>query len=86
MYFIANGLICYLQYLIIAKGEVLLAVIFNPLLFAMRGARNSLTFAASQILRVISPNSYAQWNASPQKETFTRVSAKEEVLRKWGSN
>ncbi|OWM83340.1 uncharacterized protein LOC116206395 [Punica granatum] len=78
------GIIC--MYLIIAKGEVLLAVIFNPLLFVLRGARNSLTFATSQILRRISPNTYAQLVTPPQKETYTRVSAKEEVLRKWGNN
>ncbi|KAK4742476.1 hypothetical protein SAY87_000477 [Trapa incisa] len=78
------GIIC--MYLIIAKGEVLLAVIFNPLLFALRGARNSLTFATSQILRVVSSKTYAQWNTPPPKETYTRVSAKEEVLRKWGGN
>ncbi|KAJ4976317.1 hypothetical protein NE237_001423 [Protea cynaroides] len=42
-------------YLVIAKGEVMLAVTLNPLLFALRGIRNGFTFiSSSHILRKIS--------------------------------
>ncbi|XP_021294779.1 uncharacterized protein LOC110424517 [Herrania umbratica] len=74
------------MYLIIAKGELMLAVIFNPLLYALRGTRNGLTYVTSRILRKRyadgPPDSYNMSN----KETYGYVSAKENVLKKWGSN
>ncbi|CAN6690229.1 unnamed protein product [Malus baccata var. baccata] len=39
------------MYLIIAKGELMLAVIFNPLLYALRGTRSGFAFITSRILR-----------------------------------
>ncbi|GMN36477.1 hypothetical protein TIFTF001_006066 [Ficus carica] len=71
-------------YLIVAKGEVMLAVIFNPLLYALRGTRNGFTFITSRILGKRSPDSF---NTSEIKsnEAYSRVSAKESVSRKWGS-
>ncbi|KAI6704623.1 hypothetical protein NL676_007585 [Syzygium grande] len=73
-----------LMFLFIAKGEVMLAMVLNPLLFALRGTRNALTFVTTKILR-FSPSSPADFDALPKKENSRRVSAKEEVLRKWGS-
>jgi len=75
-----------LQYLIVAKGEVLLAVIFNPLLYALRGARNGFTSIPSQILRRASPDGPADVASTSKKEVYAHGSAKERVLRKWGSN
>ncbi|KAK9267174.1 hypothetical protein L1049_009594 [Liquidambar formosana] len=73
------------MYLIIAKGEVLLAVIFNPLLFGLRGTRNGFSFITSRILGKISPASHTDFDNIPGKEVYGRVSAKERVVRKWGS-
>ncbi|KAJ8770555.1 hypothetical protein K2173_018046 [Erythroxylum novogranatense] len=73
------------MYLIVAKGELMLAAIFNPLLYALRGARNGFTLISSKILSSTSPNSPADFTDS-LKEGGTRVSAKESVLRKWGSD
>ncbi|XVF75233.1 hypothetical protein PTKIN_Ptkin13bG0170800 [Pterospermum kingtungense] len=74
------------MYLIIAKGELLLAVIFNPLLYALRGTRNGFTYVTSRILG----KRYADGNIDSsnmlQKEAYSQVSAKESVMRKWGSN
>ncbi|KAL1560032.1 hypothetical protein AAHA92_10298 [Salvia divinorum] len=68
-------------YLIVVKGDVLLAVIFNPLLFALRGTRSVFAFLTSKIT-----NQSAQSFGTPQEEVAVRVSAKERVLGKWGSN
>ncbi|KAK3432180.1 hypothetical protein EUGRSUZ_E03926 [Eucalyptus grandis] len=73
-----------LMFLLIAKGEVMLAMVLNPLLFALRGARDALTFVTTKILR-LSPSSPAGFDALPKNGNRRRVSAKEEVLRKWGS-
>lgn len=73
-----------IMYLIIAKGEVLLAVIFNPLLFALRGTRNGFNFIISRILQKVSPATHTGLDNMPKKEVYTPVSAKESVVRKWG--
>ncbi|GMJ14130.1 hypothetical protein like AT5G20130 [Hibiscus trionum] len=65
------------MYLIIAKGEIMLAVIFNPLLYALRGTRDGFAYLTSRILG----KRYADGNMLK-----IDVSAKESVLRKWGSN
>ncbi|XP_043688777.1 uncharacterized protein LOC122639840 [Telopea speciosissima] len=76
-----------IMYLVIAKGEVMLAVIFNPLLFALRGIRNGFTFISSQILGKVSPTgSYVEPDNTLKEEFHTHVSAKESVVRKWGSD
>ncbi|OVA09242.1 hypothetical protein BVC80_1785g23 [Macleaya cordata] len=75
------------MYLVIAKGEVMLAVVFNPLLFALRGARNGFTFITSCILRKVSPGgSFDNPDNMPKEKVYTRLSAKENVIRKWGSD
>ncbi|XP_042480298.1 uncharacterized protein LOC122061165 [Macadamia integrifolia] len=75
------------MYLVIAKGEVMLAVIFNPLLFALRGIRNSFTVISSHILGKISPTGpYVKPHITLKEEFHTHVSAKESVIRKWGSD
>ncbi|KAM7525280.1 hypothetical protein LguiA_015182 [Lonicera macranthoides] len=73
------------QYLVIAKGDVMFAVIFNPLLFALRGTRTGLSFATSRILKIISPTT--NFDNRPAVDDYTtRVSAKESVVKKWGSD
>lgn len=74
------------MYLIVAKGELLLAVVFNPLLYALRGTRNGLTFVTSKILRKTSVSNSAEFEAISNKQVSGHVSAKERVARKWGSD
>ncbi|KAF9602401.1 hypothetical protein IFM89_027530 [Coptis chinensis] len=80
-------LILILVYLVIAKGEVLLAVLFNPLLFAMRGVRNGLAYIKLNILRKISPaGTYGVPDNTQKEEILSNLSAKESVVRKWASD
>lgn len=74
------------MYLIVTKGDVILAVIVNPLLFALRGARNGFTFVTSQIMRKVYPASQDSFGTISQEDVPSRVSAKDSVARKWGSN
>lgn len=74
-----------IMYLVVAKGELMLAVIFNPLLYALRGTRDGLTFITSKILGKASLNSHAGFDMS-KKDTHGHISAKERVLKKWGSD
>ncbi|KAI3456537.1 hypothetical protein Pfo_013200 [Paulownia fortunei] len=71
-------------YLIVAKGDVMLAVIFNPLLFALRGTRTAFTFLTSKIMNQIYHT--GKNIGTPQEEVAVHVSAKEQVVGKWGSN
>lgn len=68
-----------IMYLIVAKGEVMLAVFFNPLLYALRGMRNAFTLITSRFLQKASPS-------GPKNKVYSLLSAKERVLRKWGSD
>nr|XP_016506390.1 PREDICTED: uncharacterized protein LOC107824165 [Nicotiana tabacum] len=74
------------MYLIVTKGDVILAAIFNPLLFTLRGARNGFTFVTSQIMRKVYPASQDSFGTVPQEEVSSHVSAKDSVARKWGSD
>ncbi|KDP26949.1 hypothetical protein JCGZ_22246 [Jatropha curcas] len=71
------------MYLVIAKGEVILAVTINPWLHALRGTRNGLTFLSSRILKKTSPEGPVDMS---KKEVHIQASAKERVLRKWGGD
>ncbi|XWS12918.1 hypothetical protein CRYUN_Cryun37aG0131500 [Craigia yunnanensis] len=74
------------MYLIIAKGEVLLAVIFNPLLYALRGTRDGFTYVTSRLLGKRYADGPTDSSNMLKKEAYSHVSAKESVLKKWGSN
>ncbi|KAJ8526236.1 hypothetical protein K7X08_028713 [Anisodus acutangulus] len=74
------------MYLIVTKGDVILAVIFNPLLFTLRGARNGFTFVTSQIMRKVYPASQDSFGTISQEEVPSRVSSKDSVARKWGGD
>ncbi|WOG86208.1 hypothetical protein DCAR_0205409 [Daucus carota subsp. sativus] len=74
------------MYMIIAKGDVMLAVFFNALLTAIRATKNSFTFATTKILKTVSPSTLAKLESLPKEEVSAPVSAKESVLRKWASN
>ncbi|TXG69711.1 hypothetical protein EZV62_004646 [Acer yangbiense] len=76
----------FIMYLIVTKGEVLLAVIFNPLLYALRGTRNGFTFITSRILQKTPPDGQSDFNDISKKEVYGHLSAKERVLRKYGSD
>ncbi|XP_075478247.1 uncharacterized protein LOC142519193 [Primulina tabacum] len=71
-------------YLIVTKGDVMLAVVFNPLLFALRGTRTGFIILTSKISNMIHPG--GENIATPQEEMARNVSAKERVVGKWGSN
>lgn len=62
----------------------MLALIFNPLLFALRGSRNGFTSIISRIFRI--PTDQADLANPPTNEGFHELSAKERVVRKWGSD
>lgn len=64
----------------------MLAVVFNPLLYALRGTRNGFTFITSKILRRTAPDGHTDFDNISKKEAYSRVSAKESVVRKWGSD
>ncbi|KAL3627394.1 hypothetical protein CASFOL_028757 [Castilleja foliolosa] len=71
-------------YLIVVKGDVMLAVVFNPLLFGLRGSRTAFTLLISKIKNRI----YGEHLGGPQEEVAVpvHVSAKDRVVGKWGSN
>ncbi|XP_047308269.1 uncharacterized protein LOC124912241 [Impatiens glandulifera] len=69
-----------LVYLIIAKGEVMLAVILNPLLFALRGTRNAFAFLATHM------SGKGEFENVTTGDANYDSSAKSRVLRKWGSD
>ncbi|KAJ6363770.1 hypothetical protein OIU78_003853 [Salix suchowensis] len=74
------------MYLVVAKGDLILAVIFNPLLYALRGTRNGLTLISSKILRNASVDSPSDFSNALKNGVYAEVSAKESVKRKWGSD
>ncbi|KAJ4910802.1 Uncharacterized protein Rs2_05423 [Raphanus sativus] len=72
-------------YMIVAKGEVMAAFVLNPLLYALRGTREGLTSLSSKLMgrqasKVNGDNSEEMW------KNDGLVSAKESVVRKWGSD
>ncbi|KAI3965311.1 hypothetical protein MKW92_001646 [Papaver armeniacum] len=76
-----------LMYLVIAKGEVMLAVVFNPLLYALRGTRNGFTYITSRVLgKIYRGNSADTSDNVPKENIYTQLSAKESVIGKWGSD
>lgn len=64
----------------------MLAVIFNPVLYALRGTRDGFTFVTSRITGKKAPDTQANFDDLSQKKGHNYVSAKERVLRKWGSD
>ncbi|KAL8091165.1 uncharacterized protein LOC141698545 [Apium graveolens] len=73
------------MYILIAKGDVMLAVFFNALLTAIRATRNSFTFVTTKILKTLSPSTLAKLESLPKEEVSAPISAKESVLRKWAT-
>ncbi|KAG5039118.1 hypothetical protein AAZX31_07G246700 [Glycine max] len=73
-------------YLLIAKGDMLLAVIFNPLLYALRGVRNGFGFISSKVLKNTSTSNQPDFDGLSKKKAYQHTSAKENVVRKWGSD
>ncbi|XP_057416035.1 uncharacterized protein LOC130710703 [Lotus japonicus] len=75
-----------LIYLVVAKGDLILAVIFNPLLYALRGVRNGFGFISSKVLKNTSTINGPDFDGFLKKDDYQHVSAKENVVRKWGSD
>ncbi|XP_065853188.1 uncharacterized protein [Euphorbia lathyris] len=74
------------MYLVVAKGEVLLAIVINPWLHVLRGTRNGLTFISSKILGKTSADSPADFTDKSREGNYVQASAKQRVVRKWGSD
>ncbi|XP_050212429.1 uncharacterized protein LOC126664100 [Mercurialis annua] len=74
------------MYLVVAKGEVMLAVIVNTALKALRGTRNGFSLITSTLLKKTSPESSANFDDMSNKPVLVQASAKERVQRKWGSD
>ncbi|KAF9679372.1 hypothetical protein SADUNF_Sadunf06G0008200 [Salix dunnii] len=74
------------MYLVVAKGDLILAVIFNPLLYALRGTRNGLTLISSKLWRNASLGTPSDFSNALKNDVYVEVSAKESVKRKWGSD
>lgn len=75
-----------LVYLLVAKGDLLLAVIFNPLLYTLRGVRNGFSFVTSKVLKNTSTSNEPDFGGLSKKSAYKHISAKENVVRKWGSD
>ncbi|KAJ0238670.1 hypothetical protein HA466_0238450 [Hirschfeldia incana] len=72
-------------YMIVAKGEVMAAFVLNPLLYALRGTREGLTSLSSKLMG----RQASKVNGADSEEMWKNeglVSAKESVVRKWGSD
>lgn len=61
----------------------MLAVVFNPLLYALRGTRNGFTFITSKILRRTAPDDHAHFD-NISKKKHTAVSPLKECCEKMG--
>ncbi|XP_019464524.1 PREDICTED: uncharacterized protein LOC109362900 [Lupinus angustifolius] len=70
-----------LMYLLLAKSNLLLAIIFNPLLYVLRGVRNGFALITSKLFK-----STATFDGFSKKEDYQHTSAKDNVIRKWGSD
>lgn len=70
--------------MIVAKGNVMFAAFINPLLFALRGTRNSLTYVSLQIKKIVNPTSQTSLSTTAPEESSPGISARENVVRKWG--
>ncbi|KAL9318184.1 hypothetical protein ACSQ67_014701 [Phaseolus vulgaris] len=75
-----------LVYLLVAKGDLFLAIILNPLLYALRGVRNGFSFITSKVLKNTSTSNQADFDGLSKKKSYQQTSAKEKVVRKWGSD
>ncbi|CAI9086888.1 OLC1v1020811C2 [Oldenlandia corymbosa var. corymbosa] len=73
-------------FLIVAKGDVMLAVVLNPLLLSLRKTRDGLTFLTSLVTKKINPASSFNLSKVQEEEVSTHVSARQSVVKKWGSD
>ncbi|GMH26864.1 hypothetical protein Nepgr_028707 [Nepenthes gracilis] len=75
-------------YLMVAKGHVIVAAFFNPLLFALRSTRNGFTYMTSMVMmRKPYPSSADDLGDMPKKQAYDKpISAKESVVKKWASD
>ncbi|KAJ8426515.1 hypothetical protein Cgig2_007983 [Carnegiea gigantea] len=71
-------------YLVVAKGELLLAVIFNPLLSTLRTTRNAFAYIISRLTRKSGPASDGKLADAPMQPAYG--GAKSRVMKKWGSD
>ncbi|XP_027089518.1 uncharacterized protein [Coffea arabica] len=74
------------MYLIIAKGDLMIAVVLNPLLFLLRGTRNGLTFLTTLVREKLNSVTNPSLRTVQQRQISAPVSARESVMKKWGSS
>ncbi|XP_027086113.2 uncharacterized protein [Coffea arabica] len=72
--------------LIIAKGDLMIAVVLNPLLFLLRGTRNGLTFLTTLVREKLNSVTNPSVSTVQQRQISAPVSARENVMKKWGSS
>ncbi|WOL03492.1 hypothetical protein Cni_G12212 [Canna indica] len=73
-------------YLLIAKGNVMFAVIFNSLLYVLRGMRNWISFTLSFLSRrniALESKPVPVPNQTINEMHHSQMSAKERVIKKW---
>ncbi|XP_074557862.1 uncharacterized protein LOC141813779 [Curcuma longa] len=76
-------------FFLVAKGNVIFAVIFNSLLFALRGVRNWLAALSSGFPNrnfTLGSNSMPIPNPNTKEMHQTQLSAKERVIKKWATD
>ncbi|KAL3521882.1 hypothetical protein ACH5RR_014716 [Cinchona calisaya] len=73
-------------FLIIAKGDMMLAVVLNPLLFVLRGTRNGLTLLTSLATEKLNLASNANFSSIPHQQISAHFSSRDIVVKKWGSD
>ncbi|XP_058105270.1 uncharacterized protein LOC131248814 [Magnolia sinica] len=73
-----------LVYLLIAKGNIMLAVVFNSLLFVLRRARSGFTFITSHMSGKLPQSSAVSYDSISTADETKMSLAKESVVRKWG--
>ncbi|ERN16488.1 hypothetical protein AMTRI_Chr11g96210 [Amborella trichopoda] len=71
-------------YLLVAKGDVLLAVVCNSLLLVLRGTRNN--FRSIFLLLNRRSSLEPESNEAANEISSNKLSAKESVIRKWGTD
>ncbi|GAB2252637.1 hypothetical protein Droror1_Dr00005484 [Drosera rotundifolia] len=72
-------------FLLVVKGDTIFAAVVNPLLFSLRRIRETFSYVSFRIGRLINGENSARVDVSPV--TVSKPSsARERVLKKWGSD
>ncbi|CAH9082240.1 unnamed protein product [Cuscuta europaea] len=81
-----TALVLFAMYLVAVKCDMMLALVFNPLLFTFRGARDGVTSVSSQVMKGITQTTPEANSVTSKYEEPSQASAKDSVVSKWGSD